>query len=183
MVIKCDQQARFHSIAWIIFHLIFSIQIGNFTNSIEGSVLGFIFLSPIMFNTISMYEKTLIMDSQGCTIKFLCFSRSYKWSELKTKEYRYFKDGHAYRDTFESGAIFCKRRVRMPKWTKPSVFALYFQAFRWFSFSYVYFSNNKPKRIPELYVVNEAEFRAKMEEWGVDMNDKTEDDKKYFPYG
>lgn len=179
MIIKCGKEAHIYSILLIIAFLLISI---SFTNSIEGGVLGFLILSPLMIACISSYEKVLIMDSKGCTVKLFCFSKTYKWSELKTKEYRYFKHGHAYHEIYESGAIFCKRRVRMSRRIKPSAYSFYFHAFRLFSFFYVYFPIDESLHYPGLYVVNEAEFRAKMGEWGVDMNDKTEEDKKYFPY-
>ena len=82
MIIKCGKEAHIYSILLIIAFLLISI---SFTNSIEGGVLGFLILSPLMIACISSYEKVLIMDSKGCTVKLFCFSKTYKWSELKQK--------------------------------------------------------------------------------------------------
>ncbi|MBQ3004412.1 MAG: hypothetical protein IJD88_00630 [Clostridia bacterium] len=125
------------------------------------------------------YGRTLIMDEEGCTVKFLCFRRKYKWTELKTKRVEDYTRALRYREPFTGGVIFCKKRTRKPKWLTPSNHCMLVHPF---SFFFVYFDPHT--NVPEgsyhyqikAYVVEKEKFLKQMKEWNVDLENAYECD-------
>ncbi len=121
------------------------------------------------------YRRTLIMDEEGCTIKFLWFTHKYKWTELETKRIEDYTNALRYMEPYGKGVIFYKKRVRKPKWILPSHYNIFIHPF---SFFFVYFDPHidsriiKKKRAKQaLYCVEESEFLKQMAEWGVELED------------
>lgn len=52
--------------------------------------------------------RTIIMDSEGCSVRFLFIKKTYKWTELNAEMIQY--DGMlGYRDPYLEGIVFCKK--------------------------------------------------------------------------
>ena len=112
--------------------------------------------------------RVLIMTEQGCTVRFLWISRFYAWSDLKMKRCIDYTN-HFRTHVYKAIVVFSPVERSIPKW----MFAdEYCQLVRPFSCFFVTFKSeraiSKWARVqPDLYVVNERDFRKKMMEWGV----------------
>ncbi len=120
------------------------------------------------------YGRTLIMDEEGCTVKFLGFSRKYKWTELKTKRIEDYTRALSYREPYTGGVIFYKKRTRKPQWITPANYSFCVHPFTFF---FVYFTPNTSAPVGsyhyrmKVYEVNENEFLNQFKEWNVELED------------
>ena len=137
--------------------------------------LSLLFLIPFIYilRCWIAIGRTLTMDQQGITVSVFLHKKSYSWSELKTKRYAEFENAYGYRDFHSSGAEFSLNMVHRPKWLKPQAYCSLAHPI---SFCFVYFRPKLPKgKHPyyrAIYAVDEAEFRAKLDEWGVQMDNE-----------
>ena len=123
-----------------------------------------------LFSLILLYwistGRTLVMDEQGCTVRFLCFRRTHRWESLQEKSVADYKDISHKPMPYHGGVIFSSRKMKNAGASHP----VYFSALRPFSSFYVYFS---PKHTVgensyvKLYTVEESTFRDKLASWGV----------------
>ena len=137
--------------------------------------MGLVFLSLMLPYTLVwwiVFGKTLIFHKEGCTIKFLFFEKRYLWSDIQVKQYaNYTGSFRKYSLPYSSGAEFCLKSQRKKK-------TMGFDAYSFFhpwTFFFVFFSEgdskNRIKKWYSYYVVNESEFRSKLQEWGVEMEE------------
>ena len=136
----------------------------------------FLFLVLLAWGVLYLISvgKTLIFHADGLTVRFWFYQKSYSWSELKLKRCIYFADGYGYDELSSSGAEFSPRAFKRPKRLKPLTYAAFCHPFHY------YFVHFKPDEVPRgrrtsyraVYTVDEFEFRAKLEEWGVRLDDK-----------
>ena len=115
--------------------------------------------------------RTIIMDSEGCSVRFLFIEKTYKWTELNAEMIQY--DGMlGYRDPYLEGIVFCKKnKIRKPKFLKPSLYSVFVNPFKFFNVNFKPdFKYNKSVCCPDLYVVSKDEFLEKMNEWGVKIS-------------
>ena len=143
----------------------------------DKSLLALVLLAPtiLLIRAWVVLGRTLIFSKEGCTVKFMFYSKTYKWQELKTKQIKDFSNGISYKEQpFKQGTIFCSKSINFPKKLKPAGFNY---LYRPFGFFFVYFkpcSNyyaNKSLLYSDLYVVNEDEFRNNLKKWKVDIED------------
>ena len=138
--------------------------------SIEDYFLCIMLLAFLLVHIIRLliiFGRTIDMDENGCTIKFLFFkARRYKWSEFKTicledNSQRLFGRG----DPYQKFVVFSTRE----KFHTPELISimtyLYF-CLRPFRFFVVLF---RPKRKFGAYGIDEELFRSKMKEFGVEV--------------
>lgn len=119
--------------------------------------------------------RTLIMNAEGCTVQFLWYRRTYRWTELKTKRIEDYTNRFGYRDPYTAGAIFCKKQIKKQSRWKPGSYSARFYVHP-FSFFFVYFDPHIPAQerkyqMSDIYVVEEAEFRKNMAEWNVELEE------------
>lgn len=135
---------------------------------LSAVLLGFIVFWILRF-CISV-GRTLIFDENGCTVKFLWFSKSFKWEELKTKKIVDLKDALGYRQPYTAGAMFSIRHVRLPGWLALSDYCVFVHPFEFIFVNFDTEHNYKKWDPPfEFYIVNEDEFMTHMEDWGVEL--------------
>jgi hypothetical protein len=171
MVIKSSNE--YHILAIILLILIgaFSCVLLAVTdNTVFFCVIASLLLSMVIRFWISAC-RVLTMDAEGCKIQFLWFERTYKWKDLKTKRVEDYTTSIGYRQPYTAGAIFYKRVSRKPRWLKPAEYSMYVHPF---SFFFVYFDSHIQfgkwdLRCPDLYVVDEVEFRENMKKWNVEI--------------
>lgn len=65
-------------------------------------------------------NKTLIMDSEGCTVKLWKISKVYSWNELKIKRIEKFTRKN---EGWTQGVVFCKHTIFKPKSIHPENYA------------------------------------------------------------
>ena len=137
--------------------------------------MGVLFLCVLLPYTLVwwfVFGKTIVLDEEGCTIKFFCFQKRYLWSDFQTKQYaKYSGSFRRYSLPYASGAEFCLKSQRKKK-------TMGFDAYSFFhpwTFFFVFFSEcdskDRIKMWYSYYVVNESEFRSKLQEWGVEMEE------------
>ena len=130
----------------------------------------FMLLFLLLLVTLSLYieARTLVMDKDGCTVKFLCFKKTYKWQELKTVRVESFDGCFQDKTSYIKGVIFSpKANLRPFRWVKPlsNIWRNHFDFF------FVYFRTIKEENSVGIryYEVDEAEFMEKLAEWGVEV--------------
>ena len=140
--------------------------------------MGLVFLSLMLPYTLVwwiVFGKTLIFHKDGCTIKFLFFEKRYLWSDIQVKQYaNYTGSFRKYSLPYSSGAEFCLK----PRYKKKTMGFDAFNFFNPWSFFFVFFypegyPKNQIKKYYQYYVVDESEFRSRLQEWGVEMVDLT----------
>lgn len=133
-------------------------------------VLAIVF-SPVMV----FYGRSISMNAEGYTVRFLCFHKNYKWGDLRTK--RYFGDlkdrweSRFPKVSYEEMVIFSPKQIKFP--APPSGLADYLMmclVFRW-SFAwktvYLYFIPKTSPSDRHDYAVDRQMFWEKMREWDV----------------
>ena len=174
MTIKSSKAFSIMSILLMCFAVLFSVLIAYLTSNIIFSGIVFLFLLLIAARYWVSLGRTLIMDSDGCTVKFLCFSRCYKWQELQVKNVEIYKNAYGYRIPHIKGAYFSKRQINKPRWIKPAQYGALIHPF---SFLYVNFNQKNEYgkfdyKCPDIYLVDESEFMKNMALWGVELTNK-----------
>lgn len=112
--------------------------------------------------------KTLIMDKDGITVKFLLFKKKYSWDCFQTKRIQTFAKSLSGEPSVR-GAFFSKKKNQKAVFP-PSNFDTLFPL----SFRYVYFKS-KSKFSDTLYFeVDEKVFREKMKEWEIEFIEDSE---------
>ena len=116
--------------------------------------------------------RTFILDQEGCTVLFWKYRKKYTWGELKTKR---IESHHLpsmlrgrYTCPYLTEAIFSPYRIHKPKLIRAGLYSL----FHPFSCIYINFSNKDANyQHGRYYEVEEATFRQKMKEWGVELEE------------
>jgi len=119
--------------------------------------------------------RTLIFDVNGCTVKFLWITRTYRWKDLKTAHYLDLTNAFGYRQPYKAGAIFSAKQIKIPKWMKPGDYSAFCHPFSCF---YVYFDPKVVRkkgdiRIPEIYIVDEEVFHKHLVGWNIELKKHT----------
>ena len=125
------------------------------------SIIFLLFIILVLFDI-----KTFILSESGCTVKVLFFKKHFLWSDLKTKRIVDVKQKLMGGNTpYLKCVIFSKRN-------KQNAFRilnpLAYHAINPFKFIIIYFTPSKGTY--GYYEVEETEFMAKMEEWGVELS-------------
>ena len=132
-------------------------------------------LLPICVNYGIVHGRTIVMTPEGCHIKFLCFEKFYRWDDFQTRRYEQYwgelppiERGSPY----NTGAYFSPKKSRQSSMHKPAT-RIMWSVFP-FSKIYVYFINDQAEKssaFPVYYAADEAEFREKMLQWNVSIED------------
>lgn len=173
MVIKSSKEYHLLALILLICITFFFFLLLSVANNIVFSVITATLLIIIAVRYWISAGRVLIMDAEGCTVQFLWYCRTYKWTELETKRIEDYTNSIGYRQPYTAGVIFYKNTTRKPSWLMPAEYSMYAHPF---SFFFVYFDphihfNKWDVRCPNLYVVDEAEFRANMANWNVELSE------------
>ena len=122
--------------------------------------------------------RTIVMDETGYTVCWGHYKKYYCWDELELKQYVHYKGVYlqAFPTNCFHAAEFFPKQVRIPKRMNGHLYSVLFHPF---SFVFVCFPPSKTwhtdkpvsyhKEYPIPYEVDEEFFRAKLNEWGVEM--------------
>lgn len=178
MKIKCSKEWNILIVISIVLVVACGCLMYVKFNSIVPSLLAVLISLLLIFRYWIVFGRTIIMDKDGCTISFWGISKKYKWDELKTKRIENYSHRLRTRhQPYTKGAIFSPKHVRNPLKLMPieySVFHLV-PSIRFFGYIFVFFDPHfaGPAVQPDIYEVEEAEFRKCMAEWNVDIEDTT----------
>jgi len=143
-------------------------------------IAGTIAIVPFTVNLLFVIAtfRTIIMDETGYTVKWWVFKKHYQWEDLKLKQYVHYKGvpfEAMHTNCFHAAEFFTKQ-VRIPKIMNGHLYSTLFHPF---SFVFVCFPPSKTwhtdkplwyhKQYPIPYEADEELFRAKLQEWGVEM--------------
>lgn len=172
MIIKSSKEYHVMAIGLLCVMVILSFCLITLVDSI--TVVGVVFVPTILVvRWWIAIGRTLIMKAEECTVQFLWYRRTYRWTELKTKRIEDYTNRLGYRDPYTSGAIFCKKQIKKQSKWKPATYSMFVHPF---SFFFVYFDphiqyQKWDYRCPDIYVVEETEFRKNMAEWNVELEE------------
>ena len=118
-------------------------------------------------------DKTLIMDSEGCTICYGPLKKKYMWDEFSVKCIVRFRYDDALGNQRREGVVFSKYKAFRPLGKFPSSFSYLRPPISYFC---VFFSTNEPwicwgRNIEKIFPVEEEEFMEKMQLWHVELED------------
>ena len=145
-----------------------------------GIGIPFIWVFPliVVFSAMQIGDfvstgRRIIMDEQGCTVCLGKLQKTYTWTELKTKriEKHYLPSmmkGY-YHCPYRDEAIFAPHKIHKPRFIRGN---LYSSLLHPFSCIYVHFSVGEKWTTGRYYEVDEQEFRAKMKQWGVELEER-----------
>lgn len=172
MVVKSSNEYK--AMVGVVFFGVIPVIFVVFMN-IGGSTIALLLVLIITILILRFWVavgRVLVFDENGCTVKFLWFSRSYTWEELNTKHIVDMKNLLGYRQPYSAGAIFSTKDVRIPKLLMPAYYCAYVHPFEFF---FVYFDPKLPCEKWDtppfrVYVVDENDFLSHMENWGVELH-------------
>ena len=141
-------------------------------HSVRSSAM-FLYVSAalLFLFTLCVYVsvgRTFTMNQEGCTISFLCFRRTYRWSEFRTIRLMKYTPDVLHGFPYSEGCVFLKKRKKL----HPKLVTEYSVFIRPFSFIYVYFKPEKELKkwhqsyLPK-YEIEKTTFMQKMHEWNV----------------
>lgn len=124
----------------------------------------------LVYKDYSLF-RVFVMDERGCTVKYLWLKKFYSWDELTMKQYVILWESlpsSSFQVRQLTGAVFSKKKRRFKKTVLRKHYDLPF--FICVSFK-VKMKKGKDTYIdfPDEYPVDEEEFRARMKEWGVEL--------------
>lgn len=174
MVIKSENYKELTAVVvllGIIFPFLYAIKRGGIDAFVVFCFVGYNVLAIPRWVSIG---RTFVMDHKGCTVKFLWYRKEYRWEDLKVKRYVYSEYCLKYgRQVYKYSAEFSTKNIQRPKWMHPGK---YCELTNPLSFIYVNFrpisqSDKKAAQYyPFFYPVDGLEFKQKMMEWGVKMD-------------
>lgn len=133
---------------------------------------GYFFAIRWFVSTYSFY----IFNKEGCTVKFLHYHKTYKWSDLKTKVVIPLPWGSASKMPYDECVILSPkkylhiRRIFRPYEYRIIVHPLQFMVIH-FDIKKPYPNKEQKTRTygPDIHVVNKEEFLGKLQEWNVEL--------------
>lgn len=176
MIIKSSKENRQIVICVFVFTLIVFVlfsALSDFKNFILPTLIS-MFITVLNIRFWVSTDRTLVINQEGCTVKFMCFSKTYRWSELKIKSVVNCKNAIGGVEPYNSCVIFSTKH-RNPSWLLPSSYSFHAHPY---SFIFIYFDPHIKydrwivRRNPDSYVVDENEFLKKMAEWNVKIKDE-----------
>ena len=170
MVIKCSKDVRRYVVWWecsviFFFLLTWDGKLADF-NHWDATIVGW---SMLIIGTSCISWQTwpeLIMDEDGCTMKYLIFKRRFLWEELKMK--RVCPTGGkttACYPYYDEGVLFALKKTK-----KKKISGYGYTAWHPFSSFMVNFKETKEPDAPEesqVYEVERDTFLRQMKEWGI----------------
>lgn len=111
--------------------------------------------------------KTLIIDGNGVTVKFLWIHKHYSWWELKTKRIVSLKNSYGYKDSYTKCVELSSKKILRPHWIKPAEYCTIFHPV---TYLFLYFPTKEQSvhvRYPSIYEIDERLFTEAISEWGI----------------
>ena len=133
-------------------------------------ILGLIPFLPFSYGYLKwivIIYRTFILDEEGCTVRFWKFEKTYKWSELQTKQIET-KGNYLIRNLpYNTVVVFYKKRSRKPRWVQP---------YEWcslhpLSYIFIHFKSESKDASFRIYEADKELLLGKLEEWGVQLEE------------
>ena len=135
-----------------------------------------IVLFALYIPSLIAFTRTIVMDETGCTVRWLWFEKTFRWDELQLRQYvEYGVALGMFRRPAHRGAEFYHKNVKIPRGLHAQAFSAFFHPYQ---FVFVQFTTSAYYKTalkdtsytPYAYAMDEEEFRARLQEWGVEMN-------------
>lgn len=152
--------------------LILLMTVTAFILKFEGDIIVTSLIGLILALIITRYwiatGKILIMNENGCKVRFLFFEKSYTWNEFNVKRLENNQFYISYKNQYTECVIFSQRNIHKPKWMSPVDYSF---LVRPFSIVFVNFKKANlsaiEKTLPAIYEVDRDEFMGLMKKWNV----------------
>ena len=142
-------------------------------------ILYIFFLMPGYFFAIRWFVSTYsfyIFNKEGCTVKFLHYQKTYKWSDLKTKVVIPLPWGSTSKMPYDECVILSPKkyqhisRIIRPYEYRIIVHPLQFMVIH-FDIKKLYLKKEQKTGTygPDIHVVNKEDFLEKLQEWNVEL--------------
>lgn len=169
MILKSEKANDQYATLVAVYNILFGL--GVVTGVVKGRQLVILIFFWVLwlYILISVWVlkgKTIIMDAEGCDIRFWKFRKKYLWSDFQTKRLEIYCASYGYR---KKGIVFCKKRIRSMNESHPCNYVL---TRPYFSYFYVTFPAAEEDKTQgnskeDFREVDEEEFISKMKEWNV----------------
>lgn len=121
-----------------------------------------------------VFSKKLIIDESGCTVCFLFYKKQYRWDALTVRRVEKYSKLSGVNLRSRGGVIFSARQIKKPSWMNPAVYSFFVHPLSTFFLLFEYKRTKGTAYIPFVYEVDETEFRQKMREWNVTLQENTD---------
>ena len=171
MIVKPHPQNIFLIILLFLVTFGFPILIYSILKTPIIPLLLFLLCGVFLIANCGAVGRTIALHKEGITVSFLCFKKTYKWSELKTKRYVDNRAFYPYPHGsfyYAKGVEFSYKKIKRAPRKESYNYCLYHHPF---SLIFIYFETDKlPQPQHRTLLVNtvkQEEFAEKMAEWGV----------------
>ena len=174
MIIKSSKEYHYLVVFSLFSVVLFFFVMCSVSDSIKFPVVSVIPLLILVIRAWISSCRTYIIDEGGITVRFLWYQRTFKWDELKTKRIENYSNSIGYRQPYTRGVIFYNKATKKPAWLMPAEYSMLIHPF---CFIFIYFDphisfGKWDIRCPDLYVVEETEFRENIKKWGIDLEER-----------
>lgn len=176
MIVKSDRKCNDALILLFICVIAASGLICAASRNVIVTMLVLILAGALCLRQWIAVGKELEICETGVTVSFLWYRKEYSWDALKTKRFVDYKDRYGYKNSCVGGAEFSPVSIRSTLRLKSADYCI---LVRPVSFFFVCFQpdniSTDAVQYPMFYAVNEADFRNKLDEWGVSLEDTKTD--------
>lgn len=173
MTVKCSKNNYLYlalaTIGCVLAGILAWFRFGSTSAVILITVPAFLIILRFFITT----SRTVIMEKEGCTVKFLGIKKTFKWDELKTRKVINLTDYHGTYTDHTKCAVFSLINIKNPFRLMPLEYSSFYlspNVSAWGHFFVYLDSNPKEMKFKEdTYVVDETEFVRLMKEWNVDV--------------
>lgn len=118
--------------------------------------------------------REIMMDNNGCKVRYIFFTRYYKWEDIVTCRLEKYSRV-TYKSPYDSAVIFSAHRIWKPRWMKPLEYVFIAPPG---SFFFVHFMpenrelyDSKINGFPLLCCIDKQEFLSRMSEWNIPIQE------------
>ena len=98
-------------------------------NAPVASIIFLIFCLPLLVNYAIAVCRVFVINKEGICVSFLCFSRQFRWHDLKTNQTFDCSNSLGYLVPYRCGYEFWHKKTKRPEWMQPIVYSLLFCPF------------------------------------------------------
>lgn len=133
--------------------------------------LNAVFLAIVIFRTWVALGRTIVLNHEGIEVSFLNYRKKYLWEDLQTKQLIDYRNAYGSCYPYEKGVLFSKKYLLRPRWLSLDSYADTFHP--WHAIYINFYSGKDLGNVSSnRYLVDEKEFMAKMQEWGIELEEK-----------
>ena len=172
MTIKSDKETLHIFVGLFIASLFCFFTLLSYNVGIVFPILVLVVMLYFSMRYLITIGRVFEIDEKGCTVRFFCISKFYKWDELTVKSYLNLTQIPINGSSNYGSVIFSPHHIRRPNWMQLVPYCVFIHLF---PFSFI-FINFKKERIyyekwtyvhPDIYVFDEYLFEENLRAWNI----------------